>query len=83
MAIVGDFEECGSENLFIYSSAGKLLRRYHAPALGANAQFGAAREVGAAIEVTVGYLGDQGRWIETAGTLNPQDGSVTGLHREY
>lgn len=83
MAIVGDFEECGSENLFVYSRAGALLRKYQAPTLGANAQFGSVREVDATLEVTVGYSGDQGQWVEAAGTLNTQDGSITDLHRGY
>ncbi|GAB3263545.1 hypothetical protein GCM10027296_39100 [Chitinimonas naiadis] len=83
MAIIGDFEEFGAENLLVYSSGGTLWRRYQAPSLGEGARFGSVREVGAALEVTIGYQEDKGRWIEVAGTLNLDDGSVSGLHRGY
>lgn len=61
MAIVGDFEECRPENLFIYSPAGVILRKYSAPALGSNPQFGWIKEVGGALEVGISYQDDQGQ----------------------
>jgi hypothetical protein len=83
MVIVDDFEECGSENLFVYSSEGSLLRKYRAPSLGANSQFGWIRKVDSELEVAVGYQDDNGRWTDVVGTFNPQDGSVSGLRRGY
>jgi hypothetical protein len=82
VAIVGDYSELGSENLRFYSYSGDLIKVYSAPGLGKDAQFGAIRESGNDLEVTVGYQGDD-RWVEVAGKLNPDDGSVSQMHRGY
>lgn len=82
VAIVGNYNELGSDNLCLYSYSGDLIRTYSAPNLGKDAQFGAIRESGDDLEVTVGY-NENDRWLEMAGRLNPDDGSVSQMHRSY
>jgi hypothetical protein len=82
VAVVGNYSELGSDNLRFYSYSGELLKVYSAPDLGKDAQFGAIRESGDDLEGTVGYT-DSDRWFEVACKLNPDDGSVSQMHRSY
>jgi hypothetical protein len=83
MAIAGNFEEFGPENLLIYSSTDLLLRKYCAPAFGSNPQFGWIDAAGGALEVAVGYKDERGLWMDMIGQLNPDDGSISKLRRGY
>lgn len=82
IAVVGNFDEFGSENLRLYSYDGTLQRTITAPALGKNAQFGGVSENNGDIQATVGFQTDT-VWKEEAGRLNIDQGTVTNLHRSY
>jgi hypothetical protein len=82
IAIVGNFDEFGSSNLFVYSYDGVLQHTYTAPNLGKNSQFGGVMENGADVDVIVGFKTDS-IWKEEAGKLDLNDGVVSGLHRNY
>lgn len=82
IAVIGNFDEFGSENLLLYSYDGTLQHTITAPALGKNAQFGGVSEKNGDIQATVGFQTDT-VWKEEAGRLNLDDGTVTNLHRSY
>lgn len=82
IAIVGNFDEFGSENLLLYSYDGTLQHTITAPALGHNAQFGSVTENNGDVEATVGFWTGT-VWKEEAGRLNLADGTITNLHRSY
>jgi hypothetical protein len=82
VAIVGNFQEFGSENLRLYFYDGSFDKSFAAPSLGPEAQFGAIQQTASGFEALVGYQGDQG-WNEIAGRWDPSSGIVEGLHRTY
>lgn len=82
IAVIGNYDEFGSENLLLYSYDGALRQTIAAPVLGRNAQFGGVLENGAEIQATVGFQIDT-MWKEEAGILSLDDGTVTNFHRSY
>jgi hypothetical protein len=82
IAIVGNFDEFGSENLLLYSYDGTLRQTVKAPALGENTQFGGILESNGNIQATLGFQIDA-VWKEEAGSLNLDNGTVMNLHRNY
>lgn len=82
IAIVGNFDELGSSNLLLYSYDGVLRRRFVAPDLGAEAQFGRVLEMPDGVSVIIGFY-DQTGWVEKWGKLDIKDGTIGELHRSY
>lgn len=82
VALIGNYDEFGSQNLRLYAQDGTLIHAYSAPAYGDDPQFGAIQEVGEAIEVLIGYR-DKGCWVEVAGRLDIASGCIENIHRGY
>lgn len=82
VAIVGNYDDFGSENLLLYSYDGALQRKFAAPQLGSNARFGRVSETPDGISAVVGFYDETG-WVEKAGALNLGDGTIGQLHRSY
>jgi hypothetical protein len=82
IAIVGNFDEFGSNNLLLYSFDGVLHRTYGAPSVGKDAQFGGIQEGSQDVDVIVGFRGDTG-WQEISGKWNFDDGTLGNTHRSY
>jgi hypothetical protein len=83
VAITGNFDVFGPENLKTYHWNGEFCRSYRAPDLGDQTQFGGARELeSGAVEVLIGFY-DSGVWKDKAGLLNLDTGEVDDLHRNY
>jgi hypothetical protein len=83
IAIAGNAEEFGGNNLLFYTYEGKLLRVYSAPSIGNKAQFSGVSEANGEVTGIVAYEGDDGAWVEEAGKLGLETGVLTDLHRSY
>jgi hypothetical protein len=83
IAITGNAEEFGGNNLIFYTFEGNLLRTYSAPPHLKNAQFSGVSETNDEVVAIVAYETDDGCWIEEAGKLNLETGFLTDLHRSY
>jgi hypothetical protein len=82
LAIVGNYDEFGSKNLLLFSYDGTFQRTLIAPDLGFGAHFGSVAETQSGVCATVGFF-DKTGWIERAGNLNLDDGTMEQLHRSY
>jgi hypothetical protein len=83
IAITGNAEEFGENNLLFYTYEGNLLRVYSAPLIGDKAQFSGVSEVNGEVIGIVAYERDDGVWVEEAGKLSLESGVLADLHRSY
>lgn len=82
VAIIGNYDEFGSENLRLYPHGGEFIRSCKAPDLGKDAHFGAIEESAGGVEVVIGCC-QETCWLEVAGEFSLDHGSVARRHRSY
>jgi hypothetical protein len=82
IAIIGNYDELGSENLLLYSYEGVLTKTLRAPALGSKAHFGRVSEAGNGVTASVGFFDNTG-WVEREGYLDLESGNMRDFHRSY
>jgi hypothetical protein len=84
VAIAADWQDYGSNNLLLYSFDGILHKSFGAPDLGDQSRFGSVQEIdgGATVEAVIAYF-KGGHWLEMAGILDIQNGTMSNFHRAY
>jgi hypothetical protein len=82
IAIVGHYDDFGSENLLLYTYNGLLKKKLAAPNFGLKAHFGRVSENHDKLSAVVGFF-DKAGWVEREGLLDITDGSLALVHRTY
>ncbi len=81
IAIVGNSEEFGSENLIFFDESGTLIKKLVAPELGENSHFGSATELDKEnIRAKIGYF-ELGVFQEQQCTINFSSGAASSFCR--